>query len=978
MWLMPVSSRIFRRAWLRLLPILAATVLLTSFQNCGGTHMTMQSSVKAESIGDQAQKLIQKHCAGCHENPGAVAEPSQILNELYLIKNEWVKPGSAQTSPLYLALFAGMPKGQSALNPDDISIIEQWIDQMVDPDLAPAVLVINDGDSVNFNSVVTGSSLSLTVKIRNTGAVPANSLIFSGLNSPFSFKGGIFPGEGGTCLPVIPGSSECNIVLSFSPTGAGTFDGNLTIGYNDSKAERSATLAMRGYGTGISLAQLVISDSPTYTFPATAVSQTADKSVTITNRGSATATGITSTGPSAPFSVQSGTCPASLGPSASCTLILRFAPTAAVMSSGSLSFDYNDGGSLRSVSLALNGTGTGGTGPVYYSQIKAILTNPTNCMGCHDSEWGGTYAQLMAFKKSGLTAAIIPSSSSSRFIARISGTSMGAQMGVPPKGNMSTADRQKIVNWILAGAPNDPITGNATLAISNGPTYDFGTVTSGVVKDQTLTVTNSGTRAATAVAGTALTAPFSFKGGAYPGTGGTCGTNLAPASTCTLVVRFSPSAAAVSQGTLRLSYIDNSTSRTVSLALRGTGVGASLANITISPASPYAFGLLAVGSSADVMFTLRNVGSARATSLSAGVLAAPFRFKGGAYPGTGGTCTASLAAATNCTVVVSYVPVVTGSNTGTVTFSYNDGASPRLLTMNFTGSAVAGADSRVYYSQVRQILNGANCYGCHTMGSTYASLKAFKYPSGLTSPAITPGNVSSRFIRMITTGIDGVKMGDGRNGNAFTDDERSKIIGWVVNGALDDPKGTVTQAFDPLVGDRYYIASMFYRVFGTGPTSQIKKLTLRADVFGGACNAKDMVWTSATTRAKSVPFDDACQADGAGTSGDMTVPTSPVSESVRINTCVQIATKSTYVTAALTGAGLTATSPFDDASVTKAYNRFYPSSSPSPAVLSTLKDLGTTAMANADVQPDTGKTKQFEGWRFIFLTLCNSSGWIAP
>src|SRR5437868_5741285 len=54
-------------------------------------------------------------------------------------------------------------------------------------------------------------------------------------------------------------------------------------------------------------------------------------------------------------------------------------------------------------------------------------------------------------------------------------------------------------------------------------------------------------------------------------------------------------------------------------------------------------------------------------------LAAPFTFKGGTYPGTGGTCIATLAAAGTCTVVVTYSPTTTGAHTDTIDITYNDG-----------------------------------------------------------------------------------------------------------------------------------------------------------------------------------------------------------------------------------------------------------------------------------------------------------------
>ena len=43
---------------------------------------------------------------------------------------------------------------------------------------------------------------------------------------------------------------------------------------------------------------------------------------------------------------------------------------------------------------------------------------------------------------------------------------------------------------------------------------------------------------ATDISTLSLPAPFSYKGGSYPGTGGTCGTSIA--DDCTIVLSFTP------------------------------------------------------------------------------------------------------------------------------------------------------------------------------------------------------------------------------------------------------------------------------------------------------------------------------------------------------------------------------------------------------------------------------------------------------
>jgi hypothetical protein len=105
-----------------------------------------------------------------------------------------------------------------------------------------------------------------------------------------------------------------------------------------------------------------------------------------------------------------------------------------------------------------------------------------------------------------------------------------------------------------------------------GP-FDFGTHTVGTTAEMTFNVFNSGGGTATVMtnAGT-LGAPFTFKGGSYPGTGGNCGTTLAAGNGCLLVVQFSPTSAVTSNSSVAIDY-NNGQGQTprVQRSVRGTG-----------------------------------------------------------------------------------------------------------------------------------------------------------------------------------------------------------------------------------------------------------------------------------------------------------------------------------------------------------------------------------------------------------------------
>lgn len=95
---------------------------------------------------------------------------------------------------------------------------------------------------------------------------------------------------------------------------------------------------------------------------------------------------------------------------------------------------------------------------------------------------------------------------------------------------------------------------DAQLVISDAPTYDFGRLTLGEARTGTLTVRNLGGTEATGLEGRALSDPFSYEGGRFPGTGGDCGSTLGPEMSCAVAVTFRPLVLGTFEQTLVLTY----------------------------------------------------------------------------------------------------------------------------------------------------------------------------------------------------------------------------------------------------------------------------------------------------------------------------------------------------------------------------------------------------------------------------------------
>lgn len=97
--------------------------------------------------------------------------------------------------------------------------------------------------------------------------------------------------------------------------------------------------------------------------------------------------------------------------------------------------------------------------------------------------------------------------------------------------------------------------------------------------------------------------------------------------------------------------------------------------LSISNDPSYDFGTKNVGTSTDHTFTIQNTSSTDTIASMTATSLAPFYFKNGIYPGTGGTCSTTLSMHASCTVVISYVPTLAKSYDGSFSISYFYGSS---------------------------------------------------------------------------------------------------------------------------------------------------------------------------------------------------------------------------------------------------------------------------------------------------------------
>jgi hypothetical protein len=191
----------------------------------------------------------------------------------------------------------------------------------------------------------------------------------------------------------------------------------------------------------------------------------------------------------------------------------------------------------------------------------------------------------------------------------------------------------------------------------------FGPVTTGTTSAaQTVTVSNP-TGSAASVSSISATGDFSQTN--------TCGSSIAANGSCTVSVKFAPTATGSRTGTLAVNA--GGVTSTVSLTGTGTAPGPVL---TAAPASLSFPGTDVGSSSATKTVTVTNSGT---TAASVSAVAATGDFS------QTNNCS-SVATGSSCTVTVTFKPTASGTRTGTLTVTSNANNSPTIVSL--TGSGI--------------------------------------------------------------------------------------------------------------------------------------------------------------------------------------------------------------------------------------------------------------------------------------------------
>ncbi|BDG09626.1 choice-of-anchor D domain-containing protein [Anaeromyxobacter paludicola] len=576
--------------------------------------------------------------------------------------------------------------------------------------VAPAASVAPTALTFAPQLLGTTSAPALTVTLTNAGTAPLGYTGFAiaGANpADFAATTG--------CPASVAVGASCTFQVTFTPGGLGARAGRLTLNTTD-PANPAVLVTLAGTG----IAPAITLSPASLTFPNQLVATTsAAQVVTVGNAGTAPllVSGVGLSGANAAEFAQTSTCPASLAVGATCTISVTFTPATVAPKAASLGVLSSDP-ARPTASVALAGTVVAPTA----SLTPASLTFGAQVIATTSP------AQVATLANTGTAPLAVSGISVTGDFAQTSNCpaslAVGASCTISVTFTPTTSGARSGALTVASSDPVNPtvsasLAGTGTALALAPAAVAFGNQLVGTTSaGHTVTLLNTGT---TALALTSVTltgtnaASFSFNNN--------CGTSIAAGRSCTVSVRFSPTAAGPATAALSVATADPVSPQTV--ALTGTGT-APVASAT--PSSLTFSSGMNVTSAAQTV-TLTNTGTAPLTLNGIGL--------GGASPSQfaqTNNCGGGLAVGASCTIDVTFTPTTYGGVlTKTATLTINAAAPATPVSVGLSGTIVVPT------------------YAVSPTALTFA-----KQAVGTTSAAqvvtITNGNAAPLGIRGITLG----------------------------------------------------------------------------------------------------------------------------------------------------------------------------------------------------------------------------------
>ena len=556
--------------------------------------------------------------------------------------------------------------------------------------------------TTNFGGFISPASVPNFVTIVNSTGVDIipNAMTFTGNSANWSFEGGTFPGTSGTCGfgATLTNGSTCTIEIKFSATAIGNYPTTAKLTYSDDGGVSSKNLSSVLTGSVVTPAALSFTHATTQnTFGSHYIGVASPvRNLIVKNNGGFPAAFSDINGFTYPFSMNAtSSCVGggTLAPGSTCTISINMATGTVGPASTAIQVNYNSGSSALTISQAISGTiiaaadaspsvanwdfGNINVGTNTYKDI--VISNPT------------TFTATGLIFPANTTEFITTSNTCTTTLAPSASCQIRVSFYPTAEGPRSNVYSYSFNNGSVVVTKNIGLTG--TGLVDGSPSvanFDFGPVASGGYVDQLITVTNYIYGTPLTLVTTVLSNPaFTFVGGSYPGTGGSCGTTIPTGGNCSMNIRFSPTALVAYNSNLTITFTNSSGTYPSASALSGTG--AYPAAVTVSDGGAFDFGTVTTGSSGTKIFTFTNNGASRAFSILA---SAP----GSGFSVSSNGCTTSLDPSTSCNMTFAFIPASAGAASKTFTISYFDGLTNQTLNINLQARGVVNGTVDPFYA----------------------------------------------------------------------------------------------------------------------------------------------------------------------------------------------------------------------------------------------------------------------------------------
>ena len=589
---------------------------------------------------------------------------------LYTTSSTYCQPGTTITSGSQCLLYVQFTPTASGLRTATVQLTDNATGSvssvaLVGTGYAAAATITSIDSTASATAVNSTSNTSVTFETNGTPSLTGATFTVTGANAADYTIGST------SCGP-----TYCNVPLQFTPSAAGPRIAAIEITASDATTSYASIV-----GDGIGGAGYIALDPNGLEFDATNVGAIASyQPVLVTNsgQGNVNMSALSFSGTAASdFSIYSNNCGTTLAPESSCYLYVQFTPSAAGLRTASLQIADDASNSPQTLSLvgigqpvtetlytnqasldfgATNDGGTNsnsvsvysaGTGNVLLSGIQITGTNATDFSIYSDS--CGTVLSSSCSISIYFTPSIVGPETAS---LAITSNATGSPLTIPLTG-LGTAN-----------------TDSLSLNLAN---IDFGVVGLNGQNTGSVSVTNTGTQSVLFTAPT-LTGTNAAD---FTVTSSTCA-SLAPGSTCTVYLAFTPSTSGERTAILNINDNVPGSPQTVNL----TGTGQVVTQMLNSSAATLDLGIQNVGSQSSSAYVyLTSTGSGTVTIAStalSGTNAADFQI-------ASNSCGTSITSGSSCYIYVTFLPSISGPEIATLTINSNSSGGPVVVMLTGEG-----------------------------------------------------------------------------------------------------------------------------------------------------------------------------------------------------------------------------------------------------------------------------------------------------